>query len=78
MSILKCSHVACQIQEMACVMSIVFFCMSIGSMLHVDFKKWPCRLVEFKGQGPSVCPTAHLLYMMVGTLYHCENRGRSP
>ena len=25
----------------------------IGSMLHVDFKKLPCRPVEFKGQGPS-------------------------
>ena len=21
-------------------------------MSHVDFKKWPCRPVEFKGQGP--------------------------
>ena len=26
--------------------------MSIGSMSHVEFKKWPCRPVEFKGQGP--------------------------
>ena len=22
-------------------------------MSHVDFKKWPCRPVEFRGQGPS-------------------------
>ena len=21
-------------------------------MSHVDFKKWPCHTVEFKGQGP--------------------------
>ena len=25
-----------------------------GSMSHVDFKKWPCRPVKFKGQGPHV------------------------
>ena len=23
-------------------------------MSHVDFKKWPCRPVEFKGQGPVI------------------------
>ena len=28
------------------------FPMSICFMSHVDFKKWPCRRVEFKGQGP--------------------------
>ena len=33
-------------------MSLVFFPTSIGVMSHVDFKKWPCRLVDFKGQGP--------------------------
>ena len=33
-------------------MSLIFFPMSIGSMSHVDFKKWPCRPVDFKGQGP--------------------------
>ena len=37
---------------MAYVMLIVFFLMSIGSMSHVEFKKQPCRPVEFKGQGP--------------------------
>ena len=26
--------------------------MSLSSMSHVDFKKTPCRCVEFKGQGP--------------------------
>ena len=25
--------------------------MSIAFMSHVDFKKWPCHPVEFKGQG---------------------------
>ena len=29
-----------------------FFLRSIGFMSHVDFKKWLCRHVEFKGQGP--------------------------
>ena len=33
-------------------MAIIFVLMSIGSMSHVDFKKWPCYPVEFKGQGP--------------------------
>ena len=33
-------------------MSLIFFPMSIGFMSHVDFKKWPCRPVNFKGQGP--------------------------
>ena len=36
-------------------MSLAFFPMSIGFMSHVDFKKRPCRPVEFKGQGPSSC-----------------------
>ena len=34
-------------------MSLKSFPMSIGSMSHVDFKKWPCRPVESKGQGPA-------------------------
>ena len=25
---------------------------SIGPMLHVNFKRWPCRRVKFRGQGP--------------------------
>ena len=37
---------------MASVISIIFFLMSIGSMLHSIIKKWLCRPVEFKGQGP--------------------------
>ena len=40
-------------------MSLIFFPMSIGFMSHVNFKKMPCRPVEyFKGQGPqtSVSP----------------------
>ena len=27
--------------------------MSIGSMSHADYKKWPRHPVELKGQGPS-------------------------
>ena len=33
-------------------MSITSFLMSLGSISHVDFKKGPCRRVEFRGQGP--------------------------
>ena len=29
------------------------FLMSIGSMSHVDYKKWQCRPVKSTGQGPS-------------------------
>ena len=44
-------------------MSLTFFHMSIGFLSHVDFKKWLCRPVDFKGQGPtavqhSYCRTA--------------------
>ena len=37
-------------------MSVIFILMSISSMSHVDFKKCPCRPVDFKGQGPSIRP----------------------
>ena len=30
-------------------------------MSPVDFKKWPCHPVEFKGQGPQVSATATVL-----------------
>ena len=33
-------------------MSQIFFPMLISSMSHIDFKKWPCCPVNFKGQGP--------------------------
>ena len=46
-------NVACQIQGKTHVMSLIFFPMSIGSMPHVDFKKWPCRRVKSKVKGPS-------------------------
>ena len=36
------------------VMSLIVLSMSIGSMSHVDFKKWPCHPVEFKGQESEV------------------------
>ena len=52
MSILTWVNVACRIEEMAHVMSLIFFPMSIGFMSHVDFKKGPCCPVKFKGQGP--------------------------
>ena len=33
--------------------SVILFLMSIGFMSPVDFKKWPCRPVEFKRQAVS-------------------------
>ena len=33
-------------------MSLYLIPMSLGSMSHVDFKKWPCRSVGFQGEGP--------------------------
>ena len=33
-------------------MLVILFLMSIKSMSHVDFKKWPYCPVEFKGQEP--------------------------
>ena len=36
------------------VMSLIVVSISIGSMSHVDFKKWPCHPVEFKGQESEV------------------------
>ena len=35
-------------------MSLICFPMSIGFMSYVDIKKWPCRPVNFKGQGPHI------------------------
>ena len=32
----------------------IFIAMSLSPMSHVDFKKWPCRRVEFRGQGPFI------------------------
>ena len=60
MLILKWPHVACQIQGMAYVMLMIFFLVSIGSMSHVDVKKWPWRPVKFKGQGPFVIEASGL------------------
>ena len=34
------------------IMSLIFFPASIGFMSHVNFKEWPCRPVDFNGQGP--------------------------
>ena len=34
-------------------MSLISIFISLGSMSHVDFKKRPCRPVDFRGQGPS-------------------------
>ena len=40
---------------MAYVMSLILTLISLGFVSHVEFKKWPCCHVKFKGQGPPVC-----------------------
>ena len=45
-----------EFKELALVMSLIFFPMLIGFMLHVDIKKRPWCPVEFKGQGPHPYP----------------------
>ena len=44
-------------------MSLTFFPMSIGFMSHVNFKKWLCRLIDFKGQGPLVWVSEHFQHI---------------
>ena len=49
--IAKC-HLS-NVRKGPCHVTNTFSYMSIiSSMSHVDFKKWPCRPVKFKGQGP--------------------------
>ena len=50
---------------MACVKSLCPFLL-ITSMLHVEFKKWPCHPVEFKGQEPPQWP---LVFVHGGVQY---------
>ena len=39
-------------------------------MSHVDFKKWQCRPVEFKGQGPQTeVLYADALFLVTFTVY---------
>ena len=35
-------------------------------MSHVDFKKWPCHPVEFKGRGPLHMSALYALLVKVG------------
>ena len=51
---------------MAHVLSLIFFPMSIGFMSHVDFKKRPCRPVDFKGQWPLSESTARAAALVYG------------
>ena len=57
LSPLRCCHIACQILKMPYEYDYVvslFLVMLICPMLHVDFKKWLCRRVELRGQGPYI------------------------
>ena len=37
-------------------MSSIIFLLSIGPMLHVDFKQWPCCRIKIRGQDPLYLP----------------------
>ena len=52
MSPLRYPNVACRFLEMANVVSLLLIIMSLGSMSHYEFKKRPCRPVDYRGQGP--------------------------
>ena len=43
------------------VVSVILFLMSIGFMSPVDFKKWSCRPVKFKGQVPLTPLSVHTM-----------------
>ena len=45
-------NVASRILEPTYIVSFIYILMSLGLMSHVDFKKYLCRRVEFKHQGP--------------------------
>ena len=49
-------------KEIAYVMLFVFFLLSIGPMSHVDFKKYPCRRVEFRGPGHPLRKTGWFVF----------------
>ena len=55
-------------------MSLISFLMSLGSMSHVDFKKWPCRPVEFKGQGSYNTQLAELLRLTAQPIENIQTR----
>ena len=38
-----------------CLVTYFYSHVNIGSMSHVGFKKWLCRCVKFKRQGPFYC-----------------------
>ena len=44
--------------------------------MRVDFNKWPCRPVEFKGQGPSVSAGSRMSGPQGGPRW--GQRGRDP
>ena len=59
LSILRNDHVPCHyfcnvhgdFKKVLCRMSNLKDVLSLGSMSYVDFNKWPCRHVDFKGPG---------------------------
>ena len=48
---LKYSHVNVNLMKNL-RLSLLFLIITLRCMSNLDFKKWQCRHVEFKGQGP--------------------------
>ena len=48
----SCPNHWCLSLKVSYVVSLLFVLLSLGAMLHVNFKKRPCRCVEFKGEEP--------------------------
>ena len=46
-------------------------------MSPVDFKKWPCRPVDFKGQGPQYC-WRHIIVTSGCCYMHSNHSGVNP
>ena len=50
--------------------------MSLSPMSHVEFKKWPCRPVDFRGQWPCTCQGTSRDWMRcTGSLRYSSGRG---
>ena len=61
-------NVTCRIKEKAMSHVNIIFgpgCMLLSPISHVEFKKWPCRPVDFRGQGP------FFTYLMMPSLGRC-------
>ena len=53
--------------------------MSLGLMSPVEFKKWPCRRVDFKGLDPFIWVNVHFFFSKISRQnFRKEMRGSAP